>query len=313
MISAATLIDNPIATHAAHANLINISTVIVAGTILRAGAARLTLNSAIVVKIQLVHGASAVLVCSSTTIVTACQSYSAHATLTCISASTIRAKVSYNTHAILGGSSALASLGSGLVSFMYDTFENGVGNWVADNPLTNSLHPNSVQYVSPVHSITGSNGQEFFTFQYADNNNGNIHINAWVYITSGSPTLGGIVWRGALSPLGSANNTFYFAYIQYAASQERLLFGKNISGTTEVLATVTPTLSGSLNDAWMNLDVRMKNTLLMITVQDQLGNYLTAGGILQPSFAAAVDTSDSSISGSGYFGMLENNLPLGNL
>ena len=195
-------------------------------------------------------------------------------------------------------------------TYFFESWANGTSNWILDSGLA----LNTTQPISSPYSLTGSPGSEFATAINPDNNNGKIQISMEVYVSSGvtATTWCGAVWRAVSSPLSAANNSYYWAYLQYDSSMlNTVIFGKTISGVKTTIAEVVCvyTAPGSnLSNKWCNLIVLMDGQSINIQLQHPSGNYLSPLGTFNPGSVSCISLNDSSIPAtSGYLGIWEQN------
>ena len=205
-----------------------------------------------------------------------------------------------NGQASLSCTSVIGAIGTigGILSF-FDNFEGSLAtNWNNSN-----LSLSTIQSYSPIHSVSGSSGVGYLTSKKKDGWGGNVHLNVWTFLTANT-TYGGLFWRGSANPI-LTTSTYYGAFLAYP---ESLVWFKNMGGTNIVLGAIDVS-PGTFVGQWMNLDVRMTGSALSLIVYDEFGNTLTGQGLMTPSFSV-ISSTDSSISGAGSFGLIENNVPV---
>lgn len=148
--------------------------------------------------------------------------------------------------------------------------------------------------------VTTASGLAYtLTSSSPDSSGGDVSVSADVNAYStGNPGYVGVVARGSAAVLNSFSS-YYAARINYNLGLPEII--KVISGTLtslDSLSSMLNTISG-----WSTPTLSISGSSLSMTVQDKAtGQYYTPSGALQSSPVACLTATDSSITGSGYFG-----------
>lgn len=181
------------------------------------------------------------------------------------------------------------------VSPFVETWENGSGRWMLEG-----TYLSTTQAWSPTHSLTGASGPNYATSYAADGNNGNLDISAYVYVSSGGSAYVSVYFRADLFPLSTAQN--YYCVSLEANGHVFIILCQ--AGLQNSLAAV---YNSSITNKWLLLEVVAIGNTFNVSLQDTTtGLYLNAdvpSQTFQAQQTYCLSITDSTISGSGYFGV----------
>jgi hypothetical protein len=148
---------------------------------------------------------------------------------------------------------------------------------------------------------TGTGNHIYSFCNTADGNSGNITIQVNVNGTGSGHQAWGLLARSSTHSSPPIGVTCY--WLVYDATNADLTFHKLISGSASVVGSPL-SLSGVSLPEWYQVAWTLTGSSLSVTVQDLgTGDWLNSSGFWQAGAATALSTTDSSVSGSGYFGV----------
>lgn len=150
-------------------------------------------------------------------------------------------------------------------------------------------------------SPTGTNVHIFSAYGTPDGFSGDISVRVNGNATGGGRQAFGVFARASSASISGTSGTYYWAVCDPVFNNELDLY-KVVSGVQTLIGSSVSVI-GSLPD-WYQITLTLAGTALTVALQD-LGNgdWLNSSGGWQAGAATAISQSDSSIAGSGYYGV----------